>query len=102
MDDVVRFELPTFEDIEAFCDRLRPRWPGWSLYDEPAWLFTADLSGAADELPILLREAQDLVAELGLSAISFWLDDRVYILEAARRELITVNRSTAPETKPRL
>jgi hypothetical protein len=100
MDDVLRFELPTFEDIEAFCDRLRPRWPGWSLFDEPMWLWTADLSGAAHELPRLLREAQDLVAELGLSAISFWLDGRVYILEATRRELVSANRAATPEPKP--
>ena len=30
LDDIVMFELPTFPDMEAFCDRFRPRWQGWS------------------------------------------------------------------------
>ena len=83
LDDVVIFELPTFEDVEAFCERLRPRWDGWSHADEQVWLFTADLA-ADGELASLLREAQDLLSELGLSAVRYCLDGRLYVLEAAR------------------
>jgi hypothetical protein len=82
LDDLVIFELPAFEDVEAFCDRLRPRWSGWSLADEDLWLFTVDLSRSEDDLSELLRAAQQLVSELGLAAVRFYLDGRAYALEA--------------------
>jgi len=80
LDDYVLFELPTFEDVEAFEDRLRPRWPGWSVADDDIWLVAADISGASDVLPRLFREAQELLAELGLPDMRFFLDGRVYWL----------------------
>src|SRR5690242_4794179 len=83
LDDVVIFELPTAEDVEAFRERLRPRWDGWSDADGEVWLFTARFSSGAD-VAVLLREAQELVAELGLDATRFVLDGRVYELAAAR------------------
>jgi hypothetical protein len=82
-DDAVIFELPTFADLEAFCDRFRPRWDGWSHVDEEAWLFAARLDGGSD-MAALLRGAGELVAELGLAAIRYCLDGRLYVLEAAR------------------
>jgi hypothetical protein len=81
--DVVLFELPSHEHAEAFRNRIRPRWDGWSDADDQVWLFTARLEGS-DDLAPLLREAEELVAELGLAAIRFCLDGRVYLLEAAR------------------
>jgi len=84
LSDVVLFELPSFEDAQAFRVRLRPRWPGWSHDDSDVWLFAAELGNEADGLSLLLREAQDLVAERGLLAIRFVLDGRDYILEAAQ------------------
>jgi hypothetical protein len=83
LDDTLIFELPSFADVEAFCDRLRPRWAGWSDADGEVWLFTARLDGAAGDLASLLREAQELVCELGLPAVRYCLDGRVYELEAA-------------------
>src|SRR5262245_13745017 len=83
LDDTVIFELPTDEAAEAFRERLRPRWDGWSDADDQLWLFTARLDVDAD-LAALLREAQELLAELDLAAVSFWLDGRVYVLDAAR------------------
>jgi hypothetical protein len=80
LDDVVIFELPTLEAVEAFCNRLRPRWDGWSDDDDLMWLFTARLAGGAD-LAALLREAQEIVAELGLAGTRFCLDGRVYVLD---------------------
>lgn len=82
LDDLVIFELLSFEHVEGFCDRFRPRWDGWSHADEQLWLFTAQLNEKAD-LATLLREAQELLAELGLQAIRFFLDGRVYVLDAA-------------------
>ena len=78
---MVVFELPSFEDAEAFRVRLRPRWPGWSHHDEQGWLFAAELDTEPGDLPVLLHEAQDLLAELGLPAICFILDCRTYVLE---------------------
>jgi hypothetical protein len=88
LDDVVLFELPTFADSEAFSARLRSRWPGWSDAEEGVWLFTAELSGGDGELARLLRDAQVLVAELGLTAIRFCLDGRVYVLEPVRQRAV--------------
>jgi hypothetical protein len=81
--DVVVFELPGFEDAQAFRVRLRSRWPGWSHHDEQGWLFAAELGTDPDALPLLLREAQELLAELDLPAICFVLDNRIYVLEPA-------------------
>lgn len=83
MDDVVIFELPTFEDVEAFRDRLRLRWDGWSDAAEDVCLFAARLEAEAD-VAVLLREAQDVVAKVGLETIRFYLDGRAYVLEAPR------------------
>ena len=83
LSDVVLFELPTFEAAQAFRVRLRPRWAGWSHNDEPVWLFAAELGGEAEDLAVLLREAQAVVSDLDLSAIVFCLDGRSYVLDAA-------------------
>jgi len=81
--DVVLFELPTFAAAQAFRVRLRPRWAGWSHDDEPVWLFAAELGDEADDLALLLREAQALLSDLDLPAIVFCLDGRSYLLDAA-------------------
>jgi hypothetical protein len=83
LSDVVLFELPTFEAAQAFRVRLRPRWPGWSHDDDPVWLFAAELGDETDGLAQLLREAQELVAELDMLAILFTLDGRSYVLATA-------------------
>jgi hypothetical protein len=83
LSDVVLFELPTFEAAQAFRLRLRSRWPGWSHEDEPVWLFAAELGDEIDGLALLLRQAQEVLAELELPAIMFVLDARSYVLGAA-------------------
>jgi hypothetical protein len=82
LSDVVLFELPTFEAAQAFRVRLRPRWPGWSHDDDELWLFAAELGDEADGLALLLREAQELLADLDLPAVAFFLDGRTYVLDA--------------------
>jgi hypothetical protein len=84
LEDVVLFELPTGADCEAFSASLRSRWPGWSDVDGELWLFTAELRGVDGELAELLRLAQELLVELGLTAIRFRVDGRLYNLEPAR------------------
>jgi hypothetical protein len=81
--DVVLFELPTFEAAQAFRVRLRPRWPGWSHADEDGWLFATELGDESDDLALLLREAQQLLAELDMWVAVFVLDGRSYALEAS-------------------
>jgi hypothetical protein len=81
--DVVLFELPTFEDTQAFRARFRSRWGGWTHEDQEVWLFAAELTGTGNELSQLLREAQDLLSDRGIPAIRFVLDGRVYALESA-------------------
>jgi hypothetical protein len=82
LDDVVIFELLTSEDLDAFRDLFRLRRSGWSHADAGVWLFAAEVR---DDLALLLREAQDLVADLGLGAVRFYLDGRDYVLEATPR-----------------
>ena len=83
LSDIVLFELPTFAAAQAFRVRLRPRWPGWSHDDENLWLFAAELGNEPDALPLMMREAQELIADLDLLAIVFVLDGRSYVLPAA-------------------
>jgi hypothetical protein len=89
-DDVVVFELPNSEGVEAFCAHFRSRWPGWSYADADVWLFTIDLLAPTD-LPVLLHEAQELVGKLGLTTIRFHLDGRVYDLDALPAEQATLS-----------
>ena len=83
LSEIVLFELPTFEAAQAFRVRLRPRWPGWSHDDEGLWLFAAELGDEPDALALVLREAQDLIADLDLLAVVFVLDGRSYVLPEA-------------------
>lgn len=84
LDDIVMFELPTLACNAAFSLRLRSRFPGWSAHDDAGWLFAAELLEDGEGMAVLLREAQDLLDELGLPAIRFCLDGVVYTLEAQR------------------
>ena len=91
LDDIVLFELPTLECSEAFSARLRSRWQGWSAQEDEGWLFAVDLFGGGQLAP-LLREAEHLLEELGVPAIEFCLDGRVYTLEGRRSRV----RETVP------
>jgi hypothetical protein len=81
LDDVVIFELPTLSAVEAFRVRFRPRYDGWSDADEDGWLFTTRLA-EEDDFAVLFRDVEELVTDLDLGAIRFWLDGRVYVLVA--------------------
>jgi hypothetical protein len=82
LDDVLVFELPSRENVEAFRERFGSRLPCGSYEDAHVWLFTIELLAPTEDLPVLLREARDLLAELGLPSIRFSLDGRLYALDA--------------------
>jgi hypothetical protein len=95
LDDLVLFELPTVECSAAFTVRLRSSWPGWATHDPGGWLFAAELQGGEGELARLLREAQNLLEELGVPAIRFYLDGRIYLLEPQRRPVHAADAVTS-------
>ena len=97
-DDVVIFELPTFEYLEAFCERFRPRWAGWSHADDQVWLFAADL-GSCGDIASLFREAQLLLSELGVTAVRYCFDGRVYVLDAAGTPDADQQRATSSQRR---
>ena len=63
LDDVVLFELPTRELVEAFRRRIRPRWDGWSDTEEDVFLFTAELRESGDVAPLLRSGAAALATK---------------------------------------
>jgi hypothetical protein len=81
MSELVLFELPTRGDVELFCAALRPRWRGRSTVDGDVWLVTVELHPEGEDLANLLRKAEGVIADLGLDAIHFCVDDRAYCLE---------------------
>lgn len=95
LSEIVLFELPTFEAAQAFRVRLRPRWPGWSHNDEGLWLFAAEIGEESDALALLLRGAQELVADLDLLAIVFVLDGRSYVLPTAEPVYVRAEKQAA-------
>ena len=98
LSNLVIFELPTFEDVEAFCERFRPQWSGWSLVEPDLWLFTVELC-RSDDLSPLLGGAQQLLAELGLAAIRVFLDGRAYVLEARPRPAAARGARSSPSKR---
>ena len=91
LDDIVLFELPSVECSAVFPVQVRSRWPGWATHDPDSWLVAAELVGGEGELARLLREVQGLLEELGVGAIRFYLDGRVYVLEPQRRPVLAVD-----------
>ena len=88
LSNVVRFELPLCVGGDDLSSRLRSRWPGTKKRADSAWLVTARLRKAENDLAVLLREVESYVADAGLHAIRYQLDGRSYVLAAqARSEL---------------
>lgn len=81
--NVVRFEIPAYADVDEFCSRIRPRWPGSQERDVGVWSVSARFRMSRNDLALLLRTVETYVAETELQAIRYRLDGRYYILEAA-------------------
>lgn len=86
LSDTIRFELPEYVDIDAFCERIRGRWPGSVRCDDEVWRVSARLRRSKNDLAQLLREVEAYVADSGLQAIRYHVDGRAYVLEAEARE----------------
>jgi hypothetical protein len=103
LSDQVLFEIPVGADVDRFRARLRLRWSGWSRRDEDVWLVGAEVKADESDLADVLRQAQELLPDLGLPAIRFCVDNRVYDLRAPCVELVPVvakKASPRPRRKP--
>jgi hypothetical protein len=80
--DVVRFEIPSYADIDELCARIRPRWPGSKDREDDVWLVSARFRKSKNDLAFLLREVEAYVADAELQAIRYQLDGRFYVMAA--------------------
>lgn len=83
---MIFFEIPAYADVEQFCARIRPRWPGWKMCDVDVWLVGATVKVDDSDLAVLLRAVGDAIAELDLLAIRYCVDGRFYVMECPRVE----------------
>jgi hypothetical protein len=82
-DEKLVFELPEFDLASDLAMRLAQRWPCSIQEDLGAAVVTVFLLPDGDgELAQILRRVESWVAYRSLGAIRYWLDNRVYILEA--------------------
>ena len=86
MSEMIFFEIPVYADVEQFCARIRPRWPGWKLLDVDVWLVGATVKVDDVDLAVLLRAVGAAIAELDLLAIRYCLDGRFYVMGGPRVE----------------
>jgi hypothetical protein len=85
--DVVRFEVPGYADVDAFCERIRARWPGTKKRGvDDVWLVSARVRRSKKDLALLLREVEAYVADTGLLAIRYHVDGRAYVMAATVAE----------------
>ena len=82
LSNVVSFEIPAYMDVDEFCSRIRPRWPGSQVREPGIWNVSARFRKTRNDLALLLRTVEAYVAEAELQAIRYQLDGRFYILEA--------------------
>lgn len=87
LSDTVRFEIPAHVDVEAIAERIHGRWPGSTRQiADDVWLVSARVRKSKNDLALLLREVEALVAETGLQAIRYHVDGRAYVLAATAVE----------------
>ena len=90
MSEMLFFEIPAYADVEQFCARIRPRWPGWKMLDVDVWLVGATVKVDDTDLAVLLRAVGDAITELGCwrSAIAWTVASTSWVdaLSRARRK----------------
>ena len=95
--EMIFFEIPAYADVEQFCARIRPRWPGWKLLDVDVWLVGATVKVDDTDLAVLLRAVGSAIAELDLLAIRYCLDGRFYVMGGLRVEDPTEAAAPVPD-----
>ena len=94
---MIFFEIPAYADVEQFCARIRPRWPGWKMLDVDVWLVGATVKVDDSDLAVLLRAVGDAIAELELLAIRYCVDGRFYVMGGPRVEGPTETAAPVPD-----
>lgn len=97
MSEMIFFEIPTHVDVEEFCRRIRPRWPGWKMLDVDVWLVGATVKVDDVDLAALLRTVETAIAELNLLAIRYCLDGLFYVMDGGRVEGPTDAATSVPD-----
>ena len=95
--EMIFFEIPAYVDVEQFCARIRPRWPGWKMLDVDVWLVGATVEVDDSDLAVLLRAVGDAIAELELLAIRYCVDGRFYVMGGPRVEAPTEAAAPVPD-----
>jgi hypothetical protein len=97
MSEMIFFEIPAYADVERFCERIRPRWPGWKMLDVDVWLVGATVRVDDVDLAVLLRAVGAAIVELDLLAIRYCLDGRFYVMGGPRVEGPTEAAAQVPD-----
>lgn len=95
--EMIFFEIPAYADVEQFCRRIRPSWPGWKMLDVDVWLVGATVKVDEVDLAALLRTVEAAVAELDLLAIRCCVDGRFYVMDGVRAEGATDAAISVPD-----
>jgi hypothetical protein len=95
--EMIFFEIPAFADVERFCARIRPHWPGWKMLDVDVWLVGATVKVDDSDLAVLLRAVGDAIVELDLLAIRYCVDGRFYVMAERRVESPTEAAAPVPD-----
>ena len=94
---MIFFEIPAYVDVEQFCARIRPRWPGWKMLDVDVWLVGASVKVDDSISPYFCARWRDAVAELELLAIRYCVDGRFYVMGGPRVEAPTEAAAPVPD-----
>ena len=100
MSEMIFFEIPAYADVEQFCRRIRPSWPGWKMRDVDVWLVGATVKVDDTDFAALLRTVEAAIAELDLLAIRCCVDGRFYVMDGVRVEGPTDAAASVPDQQP--
>ncbi len=86
-EEVVLFEVPSSEEAQRLWLRLQEARLAWLHRDEDTYYVAAVIRAESGDLALLLRDAENWVAERRLTSVPFELDGRMYDLQP-RREVV--------------
>jgi hypothetical protein len=83
-EEVVLFEVPDGAEAQRLWLRLQEARLAWLQRDEDTFWVAAVIRAEAGDLALLLRDAENWVAERSLTSLPFELDGRMYELRPRR------------------